>query len=337
MRINNIMLYQHNKSKNLSFNAGQTTLITDFDFTFSPKAFDDNYRPIYIKSYKEIAEPYFKKFSDLQKKLKDSFKIFISTGRKQGAGYHECESIFDNFEILKEENRPKIDGVIENNGETFFNVENHNGKIILNEDKQKNEKRNIVREQLKEKKTGQEVAKDLDVVISLKEAKENNDLVIVSGDGTNDRSFLNIYSYIELPKGTKIPQTAKESESLLASMPDIKKQISDLPVKIIIMEGDCSKEEYYKYLVKTFPNKYKTGKQAIRIGEAPLFDNIETSIEEYTQSNKKYADALKNKRKKNTDINKLLKIFIPIFITICVLSFGIGFLIYNKEKNKKKP
>lgn len=336
MRIHNNILYQHNKYKNLSFKAGQTTLITDFDFTFSPKAFDDNYRPIYIKSYKEIAEPYFKKFSDLQKKLKNSFKIFISTGRKQGAGYHECEPIFENFEILKEENRPKIDGVIENNGSTFFNVENKNGYTVLNEDKQKNEQRNIVREQLKGKQTGQEVAKDLDVVIALKEAKEKDDLVIVSGDGTNDRSFLNIYSYIELPKGTKIPKTAEESEKLLKTMPDIKKQISDLPLNIIIMEGDCSKEEYYKYLVKTFPNKYKTGKQALKIGEAPLFDNIEKSIEEYKVNNKKYAKALKKKQNKISN-NKFLKIFIPVFTIISAIALGLGLLIYNKEKNKKKP
>ena len=88
-------------------------------------------------------------------------------------------------------------------------------------------------------------------------------------------SFLNIYSYVDLPKDTKIPQTIQASENLLKTMPEIKKQISELPLKIIIMEGDCSKEEYFQYLTKTFPTKYKTGKHVGKIGENPLFDNVE--------------------------------------------------------------
>lgn len=55
--------------QNLSFIAGKTTLITDFDFTFSPKAFEDKYLPHDVKCYEDIANPYFKKFSELQKKI----------------------------------------------------------------------------------------------------------------------------------------------------------------------------------------------------------------------------------------------------------------------------
>ena len=298
MRINNMQYQKHNNYKNLSFKAGTTILITDFDLTFNPKAFEDKYLPKDVKRYEDIANPYFKKFRDLQNKLKDFFKIFISSGRKQGNGFTEAGFIFQRFSLLKKENQPKIEAVIENNGASFLNTREVDGKIVLIEDDEKNKARNEVRKQIEERETGQEVAKDLDVIMAIKEAKEKDDLVIVSGDGPNDRSFLNIYSYIELPKGTKIPKTVEESENLLKSMPDIKKQISDLPLKIIIMEGVCSKEEYYQYLVKKFPNKYKTGKQALKIGEAPLFDNIQSSIEEYKISNPKYAEALTNKLKK---------------------------------------
>lgn len=293
MKINSRVMYH--EQKNISFKAGKTILITDFDFTFSPKAFEDKYLPKDVKRYEDIANPYFKKFSDLQKKLKDYFKIYISSGRKQGKGFKEASFIFQRFSLLKKENQPKIEAVIENNGSSFLNAREVDGKIVLIEDVEKNKARNEVRKQIEQRETGQEVAKDLDAFIAVKKAQKEDDLVIVSGDGTNDRSFLNIYSYVDLPQGTKIPKTIKESEDILKTLPDVKKQISQLPLKIIIMEGDCSKEEYYQYLTKTFPNKYKTGKQAVKIGENPLFDNIESSIEEYKIINDKYANALKKK------------------------------------------
>lgn len=55
------------KKQEITFKAGKTTLITDFDFTFSPKSFEDKYLPSDIKCYEDIANPYFKKFRDLQK------------------------------------------------------------------------------------------------------------------------------------------------------------------------------------------------------------------------------------------------------------------------------
>ena len=61
-----------------------------------------------------------------------------------------------------------------------------------------------------------------------------------------------------------------KSENLLAKYPKLKQEIDNLPLKVIIMEGDCAKEEYYQYLIKTFPNNYKTGQQAFKIGENPL-------------------------------------------------------------------
>ncbi len=291
MKVNSDVLLQ--KKQIIAFKAGKTTLITDFDFTFSPKVFEDKYLPKDVKQYEDIANPYFKRFSDLQKKLKNYFKIFISSGRKPGNGFTEAGFIFKRFSLLKKENQPKIEGIIVNNGKTYLDVNEIEGKFILSENIEKNKQRNIIRKQLEEKQTGEEIAKELDAIIAIKEAKENDDLVIVSGDGTNDRSFLNIYSYIGLGNKIKIPKSIKESEKLLKEYPQIKEQIETLPLKIIIMEGVCLKEEYYQYLVKTFPNKYKTGKQAIKIGETPLYDNIEKSIEEYKIENKKYAEALK--------------------------------------------
>lgn len=282
-----------NNSQTLSFKAGKTLLITDFDFTFNPKALEDKYLPKGVKCYEDIANPYFKKFCDLQKRLKNYFKIFISSGRKEGTERNQCDFIFQRFSKLDKANRPKIDGVIENNGGNFLKVNQDGDVVFLSKDDEKNAQRNIVRKQLQEKETGQEIGKDLDVVIALKEAKQKDDFVIVSGDGTNDCSFLNIYSYVDLPKGTKIPQNIQESEHLLKTMPEIKNQISDLPLKIIIMEGYCFNEEYFQHLVKTFPQKYKTGMQVVKIGENTLFDNVEKSIEEYKTVNKKYADALK--------------------------------------------
>lgn len=293
MKINSKVMYH--EQKNISFKAGKTILITDFDFTFSPKAFEDKYLPKDVKRYEDIANPYFKKFSDLQKKMKDFFKIFISSGRKQGKGFTEADFIFQRFSLLKKENQPKIEAVIENNGRAFFKTSETDGKIVLIEDVEKNKIRDKFRKELKDKNRGQEITKDLDAFIAIKKAQKEDDLIIVSGDGTNDRSFLNIYSYIDIPEDEKIPKSKIESENLLAKYPKLKQKIDNLPLKVIIMEGDCAKEEYYQYLIKTFPNNYKTGQQAFKIGENPLFDNIEKSIEEYKLSNKKYADALKKK------------------------------------------
>lgn len=75
MKINSRVMYH--EQKNISFKAGKTILITDFDFTFSPKAFEDKYLPKDVKRYEDIANPYFKKFSDLQKKMKDFFKFLF--------------------------------------------------------------------------------------------------------------------------------------------------------------------------------------------------------------------------------------------------------------------
>ena len=326
MKISSNFMLQ--KKQEITFKSGKTTLITDFDFTFSPKSFEDKYLPSDIKCYEDIANPYFKKFRDLQKKLK-KFKIYISTGRKQGKGYNECDYIFKNFAKLKKENVPQIKGVISNNGETFFNVLNKEDKIVLEKNEEKNKKRNKIRQELQEKHSGQIIAKDLDAFIAVKKAKEKNDFVIVSGDGTNDRSFLNIYSYIDLPKDTKIPTTIEASENILKTMPNIKKQIIDLPLKIIIMEGDCSKEDYYKYLIKTFPEKYKTGKQAVKIGENPLFDNVEKSINEYKKINKTFSKNFKN--------NKINKIILGTVLALATLILVItGIIAANKNKQIHK-
>ena len=66
------------------------------------------------------------------------------------------------------------------------------------------------RKELKDKNRGQEIAKDLDAFIAIKKAQKEDDLIIVSGDGTNDRSFLNIYSYIDIPEDEKIPKSKIE-------------------------------------------------------------------------------------------------------------------------------
>lgn len=81
------------------------------------------------------------------------------------------------------------------------------------------------------------------------------------------------------------------------------------------------------FKIGVFPTKYKTGKQAVKIGENPLFDNVEKSIEEYKTVNKKYAEAIK----KGSILKKILLSCIIIVLTITT---GVAFFLSrNKKQN----
>ena len=309
----------------LSFKAGKTIFLTDYDYTFKPKLLKESQI-----THPDIANPYYSCFSNFQKQGKDILDIYITTGRCQDAR-RSCTKILEDFDELEEANRPIIKGLIDNNGGSFFDIDKMGGKSVLVYNREYNKQRNKVRLKKSKKELGQNIKKDLDAMIELKKAKKNNDLVIVAGDGDNDKSFLNIFTYIKLPKNSKIPQDIENAKNLLKNK-EIKNQIDALPIKILTVEGEVTKDDYYKYLLETFPNKYKYVKQDKKTGENTLFNTIKESIESYKKENKYFKKSLNRKIIKNK-LNKPLLIILPMLV---VLSAITGIFIYLKNKSNKR-
>ena len=98
--------------------------------------------------------------------------------------------------------------------------------------------------------------------MKLEKAKQNNDLVIVAGNGVNDKEMLNIFSYVNLPQNYKIPSNYEEAQLLLTNHPEIKKQIDKLPLRIIVV-GDLiqnssrDSESLMDFFQSNFSEQYK--------------------------------------------------------------------------------
>ena len=112
MKINNVQNIQ-----TISFKAGKTVFLTDYDGTFKPKIL--KHPP---KTYEEVANPYYAQFCSFQKQGDNIFDIYITTGRHQNAQKQSCTKIVDDFNLLKKSNKPVIKGIIENSGGTFFDI-----------------------------------------------------------------------------------------------------------------------------------------------------------------------------------------------------------------------
>lgn len=97
---------------------------------------------------------------------------------------------------------------------------------------------------IKLKRNGQIIAKDCYVAMKLEKAKKNNDLIIVAGNDVNDIEMLNIFSYVNLPDNCTIPQNPQEAKNLLRLYPEIKEEIEQLPLHIIVVGNTL---EYTKY------------------------------------------------------------------------------------------
>ncbi len=115
---------------------------------------------------------------------------------------------------------------------------------------------------VKLKRNCQSLAKDTDAIMKLEKAKQNNDLVIVAGNGVNDKEMLNIFSYVNLPQNYKIPSNYEEAQLLLTNHPEIKKQIDKLPLRIIVV-GDLiqnssrDSESLMDFFQSNFSEQYK--------------------------------------------------------------------------------
>ena len=134
---------------------------------------------------------------------------------------------------------------------------------------------------IKLKRNGQCIAKDCYVAMKLEKAKKNNDLIIVAGNDVNDIEMLNIFSYVNLPDNCKIPQNHQEAENLLRLYPEIKEEIEQLPLHIIVV-GNTLEDTKYKSLFDFFKvNFYKQYTFA--------FDTLTSSFNHYL-------NAIKNAR-----------------------------------------
>ena len=314
----------------ISFKAGKTVFLTDYDGTFKPKIL--KYPP---KTYEEIANPYYAQFCSFQKQGDDIFDIYITTGRHQNAQKQSCIKILDDFKLLEKSNRPFIKGIIENNGGNFFDIRKQDGNDILVINSKYNKQREEFHLKKNKKNLGQKIKKDLDAMIEVKKAKKNNDLVIVAGDGNNDKSFLNIFTYIKLPKGMKIPQDIENAKKMLKNN-DVKKQIDDLPLKILTVEGDITNDKYYKYLVETFPNKYKHVKQETISNKNSLFNSIKECIENYKNENKYFKKSL-NKKIFKKKLIKVGLIILPITVLMGTILSLYFYFIKNQKSLKQSP
>ncbi len=319
---------KNNQQTTISFKAGKTIFLTDYDFTFMPKIL--KHPP---KTYEEIANPYYAQFCSFQKQGDDIFDIYITTGRHQNGITQSCSKIVEDLSLLDKTNKPVIKGIIEDNGGNFFDIKKLEGNDMLAFNSEYNKIRNDFRLKIDEKNLGQKIGKDIDAMIEIKKAKKNNDLVIVAGDGDNDKSFLNIFTYIKLPKGMKIPQNIENAKEILKNN-DVKKQINDLPLKILTVEGDITKDKFYQYLAKTFPDKYKYVKQDTKSGENSLFSSIKGCIENYKRENKEFKKSL-NKKIWQKTFNKN-KIFILPILVLAGTVMGIYFYFRKKTQSAKK-
>ena len=321
MKINNVQNIQ-----TISFKAGKTVFLTDYDGTFKPKIL--KHPP---KTYEEVANPYYAQFCSFQKQGDNIFDIYITTGRHQNAQKQSCTKIVYDFNLLKKSNKPVIKGIIENSGGTFFDIKEEDGKDILVSNPEYNKQREAFYLKKNKKNLGQKIKKALDSMIEVKKAKRNNDLVIVAGDGDNDKSFLNIFTYIKLPKGMTIPQDIENAKKILSNK-DIKKQIDELPLKILTVEGDITNDKYYKYLMETFPNKYKYVKQDTKSGENSLFQTIKDCIENYKHENKEFKKSL-NKKLLKKKLSKIGLIILPISVLATTV---VGLYLYFRKNNQPR-
>lgn len=262
----------YNKSA-LSFGAGKTTLMTDFDGTYLPEHSSDVYKkpstPVNQSKIKNLKK-YFASFDDFYKKARNMLEIVITTGREL-IDFQKTSSVYSDLGI----NIPNPQKFIESGGGSIYKLENGEYK-------------------LENKKQPTKLEKAFDVKKQLKLAKENDDFIIAAGNEYNDKEMLNIFSYVELPKNTKIPVRKEDISPLLEQHPSVKKEIEELPLKIIFFKADNEHSKYneafYGEIHRVFPDKFETIEH--KEGENVFLENIKTSIKTYSKNSKRFKDAL---------------------------------------------
>ena len=115
---------------------------------------------------------------------------------------------------------------------------------------------------IKLKRNRQNLAKDTYAIMKLAKAKKNKDLVIVAGNDDNDKEMLNIFSYVNLPPNYKIPSNKEEAQLLITQYPEIKNQIDQLPLRIIVVgdliqNSSSDSESLMNFFQSNFSEQYK--------------------------------------------------------------------------------
>lgn len=144
----------------------------------------------------------------------------------------------------------------------------------------------------------QSLNKLFDTKIAVKKAIQNNDLVIVSGDGINDFEMLNPLNYIEdLPSEVKlkISQMAPEDAIKYIENSPVAEQLKKLPfIGIVIKNDNNNLDKLFKIFGKF--NKI------IQTENGGLQNGIKQAVKFYAQSSKEFAKNLDNEIKKICDI-----------------------------------
>lgn len=143
----------------------------------------------------------------------------------------------------------------------------------------------------------QELTKMYDVNKELERAKEENDIVIVAGDGKNDKEMLNPLNYLNLPKNINTYDT-DEVKCYLDTHLDKKAQLRLLPFAgIVIADKNKPKDdlplkpEFIKMI-----NDLAGAKKLILVQKGELHKGLEEANNEYAKINKTFKKNMKVKQ-----------------------------------------
>ncbi len=173
---------------------------------------------------------------------------------------------------------------------------------------------------------GAALTKTYDISKALEAAKKENDLVIVAGDGGNDKEALNPASYVTRPNDKYFPRYIENSETktykednrfyvnskldgkikrayfaqylnslkdYIQTNPEYKQELAKLPLKSIVI-GDT--HESLNNLVDTYKNAGLSDK-ILQIPRGALPEGVRTAINSYKSENKYFETSLNTSNK----------------------------------------
>ncbi len=141
------------------------------------------------------------------------------------------------------------------------------------------------------------LTKHYDIDEAIKVARQNNDLVIVAGDGSNDKVMLNPFLYLH-DEIMKCPECALRGYSadrvgflceLTEKHPELKKALDDLPFYGVVVK-DVDGDSDLNHLIKALGSG--ENKKIIAVEHGHLQDGIKEAIRLYAEKNPKYKEKL---------------------------------------------
>ena len=200
--------------------------------------------------------------------------------------------------------------------------------------------------EIKGEKVEECLTKVYDVEQAIAKAAKNNDLVLVSGDSSNDYLMLNPFSYLKkamrnIPgikdKEGEILSNPKKGLELLNNNPKLAKEFMDMPFFGVIVKNH-KKNKGLEPLIEAFTKgKYQ---KIIYVEEGHLQDGIKEAIKLYAENNKKYkAKLAKSLLKEVYGIIKpsgggYTKTIIAATTVICGAYYMLNLSDSNKGKNR---